>query len=120
MKFILPLGLALFFPVGADAASKCWTPNFVSLIGQTVTAQMTAESGKSCSIGLGSSDGTVKSTRISAQARNGAASASGTRVTYKSRSGFAGRDSFTYSRTLVDRYGKQGTKTVVVNIEVVR
>jgi len=120
MKFILPLGLALFFPVGADAASTCWTPRFVSLIGQTVTAQMTAKSGRSCGIRLRSSEGAVKSTWISAQARNGAASASGTRVSYKSRSGFAGRDSFTYSRTLVDRYGKQGTKTVVVNIEVVR
>lgn len=119
MKFILPLGLALLVPVTAEAASKCFTPRFVSLVGQTVNAQMIAESGRSCGIGLVSSDGPVKSTWISTQARNGTATATGTRVSYKSRPGFTGRDSFTYSRTLIDRYGKPGTKIVVVTIEVV-
>lgn len=119
MKFVSTLFVALLIPFSADAASTCWTPSFVSLIGQTVTAQMTAKSGRSCGIGLGSSDGTVKSTRISARPAHGSAVANGTRISYTSKPGYTGGDSFTYSRELIDRYGKQGTKTVVVNVTVV-
>lgn len=119
MKFVSTLFVALLIPVSADAASTCWTPRFVSLVGQTVTAQMTAKSGRSCSIGLASSEGPVKSTRISARPSHGSAVANETRVSYTSKPGYAGEDSFTYSRELTDRYGKQGTKTVVVNVTVV-
>jgi hypothetical protein len=104
----------------AHAESKCYTPGFVSLLNQTVTAHMTAESGKACGIRLASTDGTVTGTSIAAAPKFGRASTASTRVIYTSKPGYVGRDVFTYRRDLIDRYGAPARKLVIVEVDVVR
>jgi hypothetical protein len=100
-------------------AQTCSVPLIRTLDNQAVDGYMTVKAGKRCSIVLRHSSGTVETTSLVRAPSAGAATASGTRVTYMPRSGYTGPDRFTYSRGGQDRFGRPSVKTVNVNVTVV-
>jgi pimeloyl-ACP methyl ester carboxylesterase len=93
---LIAAGLAVLACSDANACSvKQWRFAF----GQQNSAQMSATSGAFCQTILDSptTRGGVRSVRITAPPRNGTATALGRGLVYKSNSGFAGRDAFSFA-----------------------
>jgi hypothetical protein len=89
-------GIALLF-LSSEPASACmpftrWFHN------QTVDGYMTVRSGKPCHLNFRSSGPTLR-TDVVARPSNGTVTIGSVgRLTYRSRSGFVGKDAFTYAR----------------------
>lgn len=119
MMRLLAVLFLLLFVTGAEAAPNCWVPTFRTLDNQTVTGYMSVKTGKRCSIMLRSSRGPTYSAHIVARPANGNVwVGGGNRVFYQSRSGFVGKDSFSYARDGFDTRNNPVTRTVRVDVEV--
>jgi hypothetical protein len=110
--------IALLFLVGlAGEASACFS--FVrTLNNQTVDAQSTVKSGKSCSIKFRSS-GPIETLRIDQRPGHGTlqtTSAGGLR--YSAKSGYVGSDTFTYTRLGKDTRNNPIFRSVRVSVNV--
>jgi hypothetical protein len=104
---------------GIVSASACKVPSIRTFHGQTVDGQMYLKSGTRCSIIVRSSRGPTHGAEIIARPAHGTVSlGSGNRVTYVSRRGFIGQDSFTYARTGLDHLNNESRRTVRVAVTV--
>lgn len=82
---------------------------------------MTARSGKPCTIRFRNSNGPIYGVSVVQQARNGTARSTGyANVTYRSRSGFIGSDTFTFASKGQTPGGAPSTRTIVVAVDVTR
>jgi len=114
----LALAVALLVIAGIAEASACNFVNFRFFFGTDSDTDMTARSGQPCSMplvtgGRASYSGIV----ISRQARAGRARADSSGVTYQSRSGYKGPDSFAFTVSGTNPH-TTGSTTVEVRITV--
>ena len=109
---------AVLVCIGASDALACSVPLIRTLHNQTVDGTMAARAGKPCSIRLRYTSGTSERVGIAQRPSHGTATASGQRVTYVSRSGYVGSDSFVYTRHGRDKWGGSSVKTVRVAVTV--
>jgi hypothetical protein len=113
--------LATTFLIGlaATEASACaFTPFHFSTYGFSASSDMLANSGKPCTINLSTGGRhSFSAIVISAQARNGVARASASGVTYQSKPGYKGADSFAFRMTGSDASGS-GTSSIQVGVTV--
>src|ERR1700688_4307348 len=81
-----------------DGAQAC-TFRFSFVFGQVTNGTLGAASGESCAVTADrtGSKTVIKSVRIVSPPRNGSASAGAIGVTYRSKPGFKGNDSFTFA-----------------------
>ena len=105
--------------LGIIEASACaFTPFRFSYYGSNTSSDMLANSGKPCTINLSTGGRhSFSAIVISAQARNGTARASASGVTYQSKPGYQGADSFTFMMTGSDPSGS-GTSSIQVGVTV--
>src|SRR5215831_996270 len=91
-------GIALL-AFGAQSALACSVPRIRTLNNQTVTGQMTTKSGQPCRINMRSSNAPTFTIEVVQRPSNGSVQLGGMQsISYRSRSGFVGNDSFTYAR----------------------
>ena len=99
-------------------AASCATPRFSFHVNQVSQATMAAPSGRRCRIVLGAGGRSrFDSARIVSRPRNGTASASTIAITYQSKPGSRGSDSFSFSVHGMLSAGP-GAATVQVNVQV--
>jgi len=104
--------------LGVGEASACNTVRFNFRFGSETSTVMHVGSGKPCPITLRTSArSTFSSVTVSAPARNGTVRAGGSGVTYQSKPGFAGADSFAFTVTGSGASGS-GKSTVQVAVTV--
>jgi hypothetical protein len=90
-------------------------PRIRTLENQTVDGAMAAPSGKPCRIKFLSSSGPMQGVEIVQRPSNGTVRVGGAdSVTYTSRPGFVGSDSFAYARRGLSRGNQPVTRTVRV------
>lgn len=100
-------------------ALACSVPFIRTFPGHVVTGTMTVKSGKTCSIPVAWSAGPMLSAKIVQRPTNGLVSIAGSnRIVYRSRPGFSGRDSFTYSRSGTDTRNNANVRTVQIVVTV--
>jgi hypothetical protein len=113
-------GAALAFVLSCEPAVACSVPYIRTFAGHTVAGAMTVKSGKPCSIALRHSRGPMHGATIVQQSNSGAASVgSAGRIVYRSRAGYAGQDSFTYSRQGRDTQDRSVVRTVRMQVTVI-
>jgi len=115
------LGLAFLILIGTavESARACVVPFIRTLNNQTVDGSMTVGSGKPCSIVLQRSGGPTDRVEIVQRPSSGTVTiGGGTRVIYRSRPGFVGRDSFVYARHGRDTGNNPVTRTVRIAVTV--
>src|SRR5262245_10698137 len=95
-RLLIAAGLAV---LACPDAHACLVKEWRFIFGQQTTAQMSAPSGAICQTVLDApvTRGGVRSIRITAPPRNGTAAALGRGLTYRSNSGFLGRDAFSFA-----------------------
>ena len=104
--------------LGVLEASACSTVRFRFTFGSETSTVMHVASGKPCAIPLRTgARSTFSGVTISAPARNGSASASSSGVTYQSKPGFKGADSFAFTVSGTNASGP-GKATVQVAVTV--
>jgi hypothetical protein len=119
MARALAVGFLLLLILGIDSALACSVPYIRTFNDQTVDGQMTARSGRPCSIRMRHSAGPTSGATIVQRPSSGTVTiGSGQRITYRSRPGFVGSDSFTYARHGLDRYNNRVTRTIRVAVRV--
>ena len=114
----LALAVLLLTSAGVAEASACNFVNFRFFFGTDSDTDMTVRSGQPCSMplitgGRASYSGIV----ISRPARGGTARADSSGVTYQSRPGFKGPDSFAFTVSGTTPF-RTGSTTVVVRVSV--
>ena len=109
---------AVLVSIGAGDALACSVPLIRTLHNQTVDGTIAARSGKPCSIRMKFTSGMSERAAVVQRPANGTATASGQRITYVSRSGYVGGDSFSYQRQGKDKWGASSVKTVRVAVTV--
>jgi hypothetical protein len=103
------------------AASVCSIPLIGTFDNQTSHGAMTVSSGRPCTIRFRNSNGPVYGVSVVQPARNGAARSTGyANITYKSRSGFVGSDTFTFAAKGQTPNGAPSTRTIIVAVNVIR
>jgi Flp pilus assembly protein TadG len=115
------LGLVCLMLVAGsvEAAARCSVPRISTFDNETVNGQMTVNSGAQCRIVLKHSRGPTYSAHIVERPSHGTVTvASGNRIVYRSRSGYVGRDSFTYARRGETHAGVPTTRTVRISVNV--
>lgn len=113
----LVAGLAL--SAATPAFAECRVPTIPTADNQTVQGQMTTTSNAWCSIGMGTGAAGIADPAVLKKPKNGEVVLKGFRVYYRSKKGFTGTDSFTYTRTQMDRYGNSAKRTVEMIVTVV-
>jgi hypothetical protein len=109
----------LLFACSAEASARCSVPLIRSFNNQSVDGHMTVNSGASCAIKLKYSRGPTYGAHIVQRASNGTVAVDGSnRIVYRSRAGYVGSDSFTYSRTGESTGGNAVTRTVRIHVTV--
>jgi hypothetical protein len=114
----LAFAVLLLTGAGLGEAAACNFVNFRFFFGTDSDTDMTARSGQPCSMplitgGRASYSGIV----ISRQARAGRARADSSGVTYQSRPGYTGPDSFAFTVSGTNPH-TTGSTTVVVRVQV--
>jgi len=111
-------GLVLF-ALSAEASARCSVPRIRTFDNQTSHGNMSADSSKPCRIRFGSSSGPMDRVEIVQRPTNGTVTTDGLMgVTYRSRAGYTGSDSFTYARRGLTHAGTPSTRTVQVSVTV--
>jgi hypothetical protein len=114
----LALAVLLLTSAGIAEASACNFVNFRFFFGTDSDTDMTARSGQPCSMPLVTGGrASYSGIRISRQARGGTARADSSGVTYQSRPGFRGPDSFAFTVSGTNPH-VTGSTTVVVRVQV--
>jgi len=116
----LILAAAFLIALASAEASACaFTPfYFVTYGGSGTSTHMQAASGKPCAIPLSTGGRhSYSAIAISTQAKNGAARAGATSVTYQSRPGYKGGDFFEFRMT-GSGPSRSGTSSVRVDVTV--
>ena len=112
------LATVFLMTLGILEASACNTVRFRFTFGSDTSTVMHVASGKPCAIPLRTgARSTFSGVTISAPARNGSASASSSGVTYQSKPGFKGVDSFGFTVSGSNAKGP-GKSTVQVAVTV--
>ncbi|MDB5600037.1 MAG: hypothetical protein JWN71_2081 [Xanthobacteraceae bacterium] len=112
-------GVLLSFACAPVAASACSVPGIRTFDNQTSHGTMTVRSGRPCTIRFRSSTGPLHSVNVVQRPSNGTVRTGGhASVTYQSRSGFIGGDTFTYARQGQTPGGAPSTRTVTVAVAV--
>ena len=103
--------------LSSEVASACMP--FVRWVnGQTVDGYMTVRTGKPCHLNFRSA-GPTQRTEIVARPSNGSLVAGSIgRLTYRSRPGFVGSDTFTYARRGLDARNNPMNATIRVSVKV--
>jgi len=111
--------LALLAGSATSAAAECSVAPWRFMFGQGTSANMTVSSGAPCSLTIAWTGGatSIQGVRISASPGNGSASAGSTRVTYRSKPGYRGPDSFAFAISGRNNAGP-GIATVQVSVNV--
>jgi hypothetical protein len=109
--------LMLLWPGTAHAACHA---RFSFTFGGTSSGTMSTSSGAQCSANAGrtGANTVIKSVKIVSPPQNGTASAGAHGVTYRSRPGYKGGDSFTFSFFGDGNAGKNLTATVQMSVTV--
>lgn len=114
----LALAVLLLTGAGITQASACNFVNFRFFFGTDSETDMTARSGERCSMPLITGGrASYSGIRISRPARGGAARADSSGVTYQSRPGFKGPDSFAFTVSGTTPF-RTGSTTVEVRVLV--
>jgi hypothetical protein len=101
------------------AAPGCSVPGIRTFDNQTSHGSMIVRSGRPCTIRFRSSSGPMFSVNVVQRPSNGTVRTGGlASVTYQSRSGYTGRDTFTYARQGQTIDGAPSTRTVTVAVAV--
>ena len=118
MVKIFGIACLLLIAAGAEPVLACWVPFVRTFHNQTVDGSMTVKSGKSCSI-IFRSPGPTTTHRIAQSPKNGTLSAGSIgRITYRSRVGYVGSDSFAYVRSGRDARNNSSVRTVRISVTV--
>ena len=86
--------------------------------GQTVDGYMTVRSGKTCSVDFRSAGPTDRTVILARPSHGSVTLGSVGRLTYKARTGYAGKDTFTYARRGTTSRNAPMDATVRVNVTV--
>jgi len=114
----LALAVVLLTSAGIVEASACNFVNFRFFFGTDSETDMSVRSGQPCSMPLITGGrASYSGIRISRQARGGAARADSSGVTYQSRPGFRGPDSFAFTVSGTTPF-RTGSTTVEVRVTV--
>jgi hypothetical protein len=116
-----PVGLAclLLLALCVEASARCSVPRIPTFDNQTSHGNMSADSGKPCRIRFSSSSGPMSSVEIVQRPSSGTLTTDGLMgVTYRSRAGYTGSDSFIYARKGLTKAGTPSTRTVQVSVTV--
>src|SRR5438128_1283871 len=112
------LATVFLMTLGVFEASACNTARFRFTFGSDTSTVMTVGSGKPCAIPLrAGARSTFSGVSISAPARNGTARAGSTGVTYQSKPGYKGADSFAFTVSGTNTRGP-GKSTVQLTVNV--
>jgi hypothetical protein len=113
----MAVGLLLLWPVSAEAACR---GRFSFNLGQASVGTITTPSGASCTVRVDRTAGTtvMKSIRMASPPKNGTASAGSIGVTYRSRPGYKGSDSFAFTNFGDGKAGTNLTATIQMNVTV--
>jgi hypothetical protein len=116
------IAAALLFLVAGVSASHaaftCHVPPFKLIPGVTVTAVMYVTPGQRCAIAVSNSTGGTLSHDITRQPSNGKIEIYGLNIRYTPRSGFSGKDSFSYVRHALD-HRTNSPITLPVDVDVI-
>jgi hypothetical protein len=119
MTRTLAVASLMLMAFSLESALACSVPFIRTVDNQTVDGQMTAKSGRPCSIRLRFTRGPMWTASIVQRPSNGTVSVGGSnRIIYRSRPGFVGNDAFIYARQGQDRYNSPVTRTVRVAVTV--
>jgi Big-like domain-containing protein len=106
----------------AEVSEAACAGRIKSFPGQTVDLPITVKSGKRCSLNFRSSGSrettTAESTHVVQKPSNGTVSVGSSNVTYQSRSGFTGSDTFIYARRGRDARGNSEDRRIRVLVTV--
>jgi hypothetical protein len=125
MKKLLPAALGLTIPLIAfvEIADAACAGRVRTFPGQTVDLPMTVKSGKRCTLNFTSGGSretmTAEGAHVVQRPSHGTVSiGGGTNLTYQSRSGFVGSDTFIYERRGRDARNNQADRRVRVLVTV--
>ena len=105
--------------LSGEPSMACSVPIIPTFAGHTVTGSMTVKSGRPCSVALRSSRGPMHTASIVERPASGSISVGmANRIVYRSRPGFVGSDSFTYSRQGQDTQGRAVVRNVRMQVRV--
>jgi hypothetical protein len=105
----------------AAEARRCSWAKWQSIPNQLVNSYLTAPSGKACRTGTGfriAPPNTFREMRITERPRNGTATAVGHIITYRSRSGYVGSDTFVFTIYGTTHNGAPRIAQMLVNVTV--
>ena len=110
--------IVLMWSAGAQAATCNARFNFT--LGQVTNGTMAAANGMPCAATISRTTGSlvIKSVRVTAPPKNGTASAGSSGVTYRSKPGYKGSDSFTFTVFGDGSSGRDRTATVQMQVSV--
>src|SRR5690348_9175503 len=110
---VAALFIAAVSPGAAEAA--CTSRSMKMRDNETVSRIMIVQSGKSCTVRLGSSMGPMETTKVVKAPSHGTATVDASMaVKYAARAGYNGPDTFSYARIRRDRLNKPTVRTIDV------
>ena len=115
-RLILAFSFFLICCTGAQACSARFSFTF----SQATVGTMAAVSGVPCAATADRTGGktVIKSVKVTSPPKNGSASAGAAGVTYRSKPGFKGSDSFTFTIFGDGNAGQNTTATIQMNVTV--
>jgi hypothetical protein len=120
MKKLALLAASCLLVAGSSAyAAECKVPTIQTADNQVVPGQMTVTTNSWCSVGMGTGAAGISDPAVLKKPKHGEVVLKGFRVYYRSKKGFTGSDSFTYTRVQNDRWGNRAQRTVDMTVSVV-
>jgi hypothetical protein len=118
MMRVSGLAVLLLLAFSAEAAANCSVPRFRTMVNQTVDGFMAADSGKPCGVHFHAA-GPRFSVAILQRPSHGTVQIGGVgSVIYRSKSGYAGSDSFTFERRGLTTLGAPAVTTTRMAVTV--
>jgi len=113
------LGFLLFSLLSCASAQAC-TFRFSFVFGQVTNGTLTAASGESCAVTEDRTGGktVIKSVKVTSPPKNGSASPGPIGVTYRSKPGFKGNDSFIFTIFGDGNAGTNVTATIQITATI--
>jgi hypothetical protein len=121
-KGVVMSRLVLLFSllVGCCSSAQACSARFSFTFAQATSGTMVAESGAPCAANTERTgkNTVIKSIKVTAPPKNGSATAGSIGVTYRSKPGFKGSDSFTFTVFGDGTAGRNTTATIQMNVTV--
>jgi hypothetical protein len=112
--------LVFSFFLSCCASAQACNARFSFTFGQVTSGTMAAASGVPCaaSVGQTGTNTVIKSVKVTSAPQNGSASAGSAGATYRSKPGFKGSDSFTFTIFGDGNAGRNTTATIQMAVTV--